>query len=99
MFRFFTVYELWGRPVLALYKFVHAVLDGWPIDIDNYGDMYRSFTHVDDLVLAIRLLIDAVPERPTAVVPESDSLSFVAPHSLVKSVTLTRCAYSILSMS
>jgi UDP-glucuronate 4-epimerase len=84
MFRFFTVYGPWGRPDLALYKFVDAILDGRPIDIYNHGDMYRDFTYVDDLVLAIRLLIDAVPERPSdGVVLEGDSLSPVAPYRVV----------------
>ncbi|MDF2369206.1 MAG: GDP-mannose 4,6-dehydratase [Rhizobiaceae bacterium] len=84
MFRFFTVYGTWGRPDLALYKFVDAILDDRPIDIYNHGDMYRDFTYVDDLVRAIRLLIDAVPERPAdGVVPEGDSLSPVAPYRIV----------------
>jgi len=84
MFRFFTVYGTWGRPDLALYKFVDAILDDRPIDIYNHGDMYRDFTYVDDLVRGIRLLIDAVPERPTdGVVPEGDSLSPVAPFRIV----------------
>jgi UDP-glucuronate 4-epimerase len=84
MFRFFTVYGTWGRPDLALYKFVDAILDGRPIDIYNHGDMYRDFTYVEDLVRAIRLLIDAAPERPTdGIVPEGDSLSPVAPFRIV----------------
>ena len=84
MFRFFTVYGPWGRPDLALYKFVDAILDGQPIDIYNHGDMYRDFTYVDDLVKGIKLLINAVPERPTeGVVPEGDSLSPAAPYRVV----------------
>jgi UDP-glucuronate 4-epimerase len=84
MFRFFTVYGPWGRPDLALYKFVDAILDGRPIDIYNHGDMYRDFTYVDDLVRAIRLLIDAVPKRPVdGQIPEGDSLSSVAPYRVV----------------
>ena len=84
MFRFFTVYGPWGRPDLALYKFVDAILDDRPIDIYNHGDMYRDFTYVDDLVRAIRLLIDAVPVRPAdGVVDEGDSLSPVAPYRVV----------------
>lgn len=84
MFRFFTVYGPWGRPDLALYKFVDAILDGRPIDIYNHGDMYRDFTYVDDLVRAIRLLIDVAPVRPEdGVVPEGDSLSPVAPYRVV----------------
>ncbi len=85
MFRFFTVYGPWGRPDLALYKFVDAMLDGRPIDIYNHGDMYRDFTYVDDLVRAIRLLIDAAPERPAsrADIVKGDSLSPVAPFRIV----------------
>ncbi len=85
MFRFFTVYGTWGRPDLALYKFVAAILDDRPIDIYNHGDMYRDFTYVDDLVWAIRLLIDAVPERPVRKedIARNDSLSPVAPYRVV----------------
>lgn len=84
MFRFFTVYGPWGRPDLALYKFVDAILKNRPIDIYNHGDMYRDFTYVDDLVRAIMLLIDAVPVLPAdGVVREGDSLSPVAPFRVV----------------
>lgn len=85
MFRFFTVYGPWGRPDMALYKFVDAILAGRPIDLYNGGDMYRDFTYVDDLVRGIRLLIDAIPERPAspAAIEEGDSLSPVAPFRIV----------------
>lgn len=85
MFRFFTVYGPYGRPDLALFKFVDAMLDGRPIDVYNHGDMYRDFTYVEDLVRAIRLLIDAVPVRPETRddIPEGDSLSPVAPYRVV----------------
>jgi UDP-glucuronate 4-epimerase len=84
MFRFFTVYGTWGRPDLAYFKFTEAILNGRPIDIYNHGDMYRDFTHVGDLVRAIRLLIDVPPVRPKdGVVPEGDSLSPVAPWRVV----------------
>lgn len=85
MFRFFTVYGPYGRPDLALFKFVDAILDGRPIDIYNNGEMYRDFTYVDDLVRGIRLLIDSVPARPgsAADIPAGDSLSPVAPFRIV----------------
>ncbi|MCC7320669.1 MAG: GDP-mannose 4,6-dehydratase [Rubellimicrobium sp.] len=84
MFRFFTVYGPWGRPDMALFKFVDAILDGRPIDIYNHGEMYRDFTYVEDLVRGIRLLIDAVPVRPDGgVVEEGDSLSPAAPWRVV----------------
>lgn len=47
--------------------------------------MYRDFTYVDDLVRAIRLLIDAVPKRPATgtEIPDWDSLSPAAPYRVV----------------
>ncbi len=85
MFRFFTVYGPWGRPDMALFKFVDAILDGRPIDIYNHGDMYRDFTYVEDLVRGIRLLVDAAPVRPETAedIAEWDSLSPVAPYRVV----------------
>ncbi|NOD34410.1 MULTISPECIES: NAD-dependent epimerase/dehydratase family protein [unclassified Ruegeria] len=85
MFRFFTVYGTWGRPDLAYFKFVAAILEGRPIDIYNHGDMYRDFTHVEDLVRGIRLLIDVPPVRPASRedIEDGDSLSTVAPYRIV----------------
>lgn len=84
MFRFFTVYGPWGRPDMALFKFTRAILEGEPIDVYNHGDMKRDFTYIDDLVQAIRLLMDAVPVRPAdGTVADIDSLSPVAPHRVV----------------
>jgi len=82
-FRFFTVYGPWGRPDMALFKFVKAMRAGEPIDIYNQGEMYRDFTYVTDLVRGIRLLMDAVPARPDGPVPDGDSLSPVAPWRVV----------------
>lgn len=85
LFRFFTVYGPWGRPDLALYKFVDAILDGRPIDVYNHGNMYRDFTYIDDLVRAIRLLMDVPPPPPSEGrgTIEGDSLSPVAPCRIV----------------
>lgn len=63
MFRFFTVYGPWGRPDMALFKFVDAIIEDKPLDIYNHGEMYRDFTYVTDLVHAIRLLMNQPPER------------------------------------
>ncbi|GAB4407137.1 MAG: NAD-dependent epimerase/dehydratase family protein [Rhodoferax sp.] len=90
LFRFFTVYGPWGRPDMALFKFTRGILAGTPIDIYNHGEMYRDFTYVDDLVRAIRLLIDAVPSAPSERNAASgwqplqgDTLSPVAPWRVV----------------
>ena len=66
MFRFFTVYGPWGRPDMALFKFVEAIENNRPIDIYNNGDMKRDFTYVDDLVEGIVRLADRAPLAPAA---------------------------------
>src|SRR5262245_55937641 len=48
--RFFTVYGPWGRPDMAMWLFVAAVLEGKPIQLFNHGHMRRDFTYVDDAV-------------------------------------------------
>lgn len=69
---------------MALLKFTKAILEGQPIYVYNHGDMQRDFTYVTDLVEAVRLLLEAVPERPAeGAVAEGDSLSPVAPHRVV----------------
>jgi UDP-glucuronate 4-epimerase len=83
MFRFFTVYGPWGRPDMALFKFVRAMLDDKPIDIYNHGEMKRDFTYVEDLTQAIELLAAAAPPLVTGRSDDAricgDSLSTVAP--------------------
>ena len=85
MFRFFTVYGPWGRPDLAMFKFVKAGLNGDAIDVYNNGEMARDFTYVTDLVRGIRLLIDTPPVKPESAedIAPGDSLSPVAPFRVV----------------
>jgi len=85
MFRFFTVYGPWGRPDMALFKFTRAMLEGASIDVYNHGEMMRDFTYVDDLVEAVRRLVDVPPVRPETPkdIAEGDSLSPVAPWRVV----------------
>jgi UDP-glucuronate 4-epimerase len=48
--RFFTVYGPWGRPDMAIFKFTEAIKNGKNIDLFNYGNHFRSFTYISDLV-------------------------------------------------
>lgn len=48
--RFFTVYGPWGRPDMAPFKFVDAIIKQQPIEIYNHGQQMRDFTYVDDIV-------------------------------------------------
>ena len=48
--RFFTVYGPWGRPDMALYKFVENISNNKPINLFNNGNHFRDFTYIDDVV-------------------------------------------------
>ena len=80
-FRFFTVYGPWGRPDMALFKFVDAILSGRPIEIYGMGEMRRDFTYVDDIVEAVVRLagVPPVAGEPVVAPGVEDSLSPVAP--------------------
>lgn len=80
--RFFTVYGPWGRPDMALFKFVDAMLKDQPIEVYGEGKMSRDFTYVDDLVEAIVRLIPLTPSGDKRV-PAIDSLSADAPFRVV----------------
>jgi UDP-glucuronate 4-epimerase len=81
-FRFFTVYGPWGRPDMALFKFVDATLKGKPIDVYGEGRMSRDFTFIDDLVESIVRLVPVIPERGAST-DATDTLSPAAPYRVV----------------
>ncbi len=84
IFRFFTVYGPWGRPDMALFKFVNSILNDKPIEIYNDGKMYRDFTYVDDLVHGIKLLMGKIPSVTNDRYKfKNDSISSVAPFRIV----------------
>ncbi|MGE3650327.1 MAG: NAD-dependent epimerase/dehydratase family protein [Reyranellaceae bacterium] len=83
IFRFFTAYGPWGRPDMALFKFVESILADRPIDIYNHGRMERDFTYVDDLVEGIVRLCEKPPVRGAAKLVPTDSASPVAPYRIV----------------
>ena len=61
--RFFTVYGAWGRPDMAPMIFTKSILEQNPIKIFNYGEMYRDFTYIDDVISIVCHLID-LPAEP-----------------------------------
>ncbi|MFT3997371.1 MAG: NAD-dependent epimerase/dehydratase family protein [Asticcacaulis sp.] len=80
-FRFFTVYGPWGRPDMALFKFVKAALEGREIEIYGEGRMSRDFTYIDDLIEAMVRLC-AVPPSEDNRMP-GDTLSAQGPFRVV----------------
>ena len=81
IFRFFTVYGPWGRPDMAAFKFIDAIIKNRPINVFNYGKVSRDFTYISDLIKAILLLIECPPGKITKI--KNDSLSPVAPYRIV----------------
>lgn len=60
--RFFTVYGPWGRPDMALFLFVRAILEGNPIKVFNHGRMKRDFTYIDDIVEGVVRIMSRLPQ-------------------------------------
>lgn len=60
--RFFTVYGPWGRPDMALFIFTKSIIENKPINVYNYGNMWRDFTYITDIVEAIIRLINKIPQ-------------------------------------
>lgn len=84
-FRFFTVYGPWGRPDMALFKFVDRILRDEEIDVYGNGEMSRDFTFIDDLVEGISRLSKAIPKAGGSDTDANplDSVSPVAPWRVV----------------
>lgn len=61
--RFFTVYGPAGRPDMAPFLFLRAVLEGKPIRVFNHGDMQRDFTYIDDITDGLMLLLEHPSEE------------------------------------
>jgi len=59
--RFFTVYGPWGRPDMALFKFVKAILKDETIDVYNDGKMRRDFTFIDDVIEGLMRVASHIP--------------------------------------
>jgi len=81
-FRFFTVYGPWGRPDMALFKFVDSILHDQPIEIYGEGRMSRDFTYIDDLVEGIVRLMGVLPAQDNRI-DDIDTLSHHAPFRVV----------------
>ena len=57
--RFFTVYGPYGRPDMALFKFVKKAFNNESIDVYNNGAMLRDFTYIDDVVNIVYKIISS----------------------------------------
>ncbi len=83
IFRFFTVYGPWGRPDMALYKFVNSITSNTPLDVFNKGEMWRDFTYIDDLIQSITKLMEIIPTKSDYLKIKESGLSPVAPYRII----------------
>ena len=56
--RFFTIYGSYGRPDMFLFKLLKSTFNRQKFYVNNYGNHFRDFTHVDDVKMIIRKLIN-----------------------------------------
>jgi UDP-glucuronate 4-epimerase len=56
--RFFSVYGPWGRPDMFYMKYLNSIKNNKPIQIFNFGNHYRSFTYIDDVILNLFKIIN-----------------------------------------
>jgi UDP-glucuronate 4-epimerase len=65
--RFFTVYGPWGRPDMAIFKFVDAIMSNRVIELYNWGRLRRDFTYIDDTVEGIVRVLPLPPKEEPGV--------------------------------
>lgn len=58
--RLFTVYGSFGRPDMALYRFTDRIANGLPITLYHNGQPKRDFCYIDDVVHAVKTLIERI---------------------------------------
>ena len=47
--RFFTIYGKYGRPDMLLFKILKAIFNNKKFYLNNHGNHFRDFTHIDDV--------------------------------------------------
>ena len=73
--RFFTVYGPWGRPDMALFKFVKNSLESKPIDVFNHGKHIRDFSYIDDVINCLKKIKNKTPKKNNKINPNNPSKS------------------------
>ncbi|HVI91759.1 MAG TPA: NAD-dependent epimerase/dehydratase family protein, partial [Dongiaceae bacterium] len=60
---FFTVYGPWGRPDMAYFSFMKALMEDQPLRVFGDGSMRRDFTYIDDIVAGVIAALDRPPAQ------------------------------------
>lgn len=63
--RFFTVYGPWGRPDMAYFRIINAMVNNQIFKKFGFGDVKRDFTYIDDITSSIISLAEELKDRPS----------------------------------
>lgn len=55
--RFFTIFGEWGRPDMLIFKMFRSFFLKETLYVNNYGNHYRDFTYIEDVVKILNKLI------------------------------------------
>jgi UDP-glucuronate 4-epimerase len=64
--RFFTVYGPWGRPDMAYFRIIEALLNNENFRLYGDGTISRDFTFIDDVVRSCILLEEELSQKNTS---------------------------------
>ena len=84
--RFFTVYGPYGRPDMSILRFIHWILEGFPVILYGDGKQSRSFTYVDDVVELLELTLD-INKSLTLNVGSNKTTKLIEIINLIESIT------------
>ena len=56
--RFFTIYGIWGRPDMLIFKYLKKSFNKKTFYLNNFGNHSRDFTYIDDIVKSISKLLN-----------------------------------------
>jgi UDP-glucuronate 4-epimerase len=63
--RFFTVYGPWGRPDMAYFRILSALLHGDSFRLNGDGEVRRDFTFIDDVISLVEILAEDLIKKDT----------------------------------
>ena len=84
--RFFTVYGPYGRPDMSILRFIHWIIEGYPVILYGDGKQSRSFTYVDDVVELLELTLE-VNKNHTLNVGSNITTKLIEIINLIESIT------------
>ena len=65
--RFFTVFGEWGRPDMFMMKYLKSIFFNKKFELYNYGNHYRDFTYIGDVVKILYKLLNKKTKKKHSV--------------------------------